>query len=48
LPTRSSTRSIPHTTGSGIRGADVRTMAIWLAVGIVLMVRFLRQPLGEK
>jgi ABC-2 type transport system permease protein len=38
----------PHTTGSGIRGADVRTMAIWLAVGIVLMVRFLRQPLGEK
>jgi hypothetical protein len=38
----------PHTTGSGIRGADVRTMAIWLAVGIVLMLRFLRQPLGEK
>jgi ABC-2 type transport system permease protein len=38
----------PHTTGSGIRGADVRTMAIWLAVGIVLMLRFLRQPLGER
>jgi ABC-2 type transport system permease protein len=38
----------PHTTGSGIKGADVRTMAIWLAVGIFLMVRFLRQPLGER
>jgi len=37
----------PHTTGSGIRGADVRTLAIWLAVGVFLMVRFLRTPLGE-
>jgi hypothetical protein len=37
----------PHTTGSGIRGSDAMTLAIWLCVGIVLMIRFLRQPLGE-
>jgi ABC-2 type transport system permease protein len=37
----------PHTTGSGIKGADAGTLAIWLAVGVVLMLRFLRQPLGE-
>ena len=37
----------PHTTGAGIRGADLRTLAIWLAVGVFLMIRFLRQPLGE-
>ena len=37
----------PHTTGAGINGTDVRTLAIWLVIGIVLMVRFLRKPLGE-
>ena len=38
----------PHTASPGIRGTDVLTLAIWLAVGVVLMVRFLRQPLGEQ
>lgn len=37
----------PRTTGAGIRFSDLPTLAIWLAVGIVLMIRFLRQPLGE-
>ena len=37
----------PHTTGSGIKGADARALAIWLVAGTVLMLRFLRQPLGE-
>lgn len=34
----------PFTTGSGIDGSDLRTLAIWLVVGVVLMVRFLRSP----
>jgi len=38
----------PHTPGSGIKGDDVLTLAIWLVVGSFLMVRFLRQPLGER
>jgi ABC-2 type transport system permease protein len=38
----------PHTTGSGIKGSDVLTLAIWLVVGVVLMIRFLRHPLGEE
>jgi ABC-2 type transport system permease protein len=37
----------PFTSGPGIVGADVRTLAIWTAVGIFLMLRFLRQPQGE-
>jgi ABC-2 type transport system permease protein len=37
----------PRTTGAGIRVADLRTLAIWLAVGVFLMIRFLHQPLGE-
>ncbi len=37
----------PSTTGSGIKGSDALTLAIWLAVGVALMVRFMRQPLGE-
>jgi ABC-2 type transport system permease protein len=38
----------PHTSGSGINGADARTLAIWLVVGIAVMFSFLRQPLGEQ
>ena len=30
------------------KGADVRTLAIWVGVGVFLMIRFLRQPLGER
>jgi ABC-2 type transport system permease protein len=37
----------PHTTGVGLNGADLRTLAIWTAVGVFLMLRFLRQPQGE-
>lgn len=37
----------PHTTGVGFNGADLRTLAIWTAVGVFLMLRFLRQPQGE-
>jgi ABC-2 type transport system permease protein len=34
----------PFTTGSGFEGADLLTLAIWLLVGIVVMLRFLRHP----
>lgn len=34
----------PFTTGSGFKGSDLLTLAIWLAVGIVAMLRFLHQP----
>ncbi len=37
----------PRTQGAGLKGTDVRTLAIWTAVGIWLMVRFLRHPQGE-
>jgi len=37
----------PRTSGSGFRGEDLQTLAIWAVVGIVLMVRFLRRPQGE-
>jgi ABC-2 type transport system permease protein len=37
----------PRTTGAGFRGQDLRTMLIWTAVGLFLMVRFLRKPLGD-
>jgi ABC-2 type transport system permease protein len=34
----------PYTKGAGIDGSDLATLAIWLAVGAVLMARFLRNP----
>ncbi|HEY2769679.1 MAG TPA: ABC transporter permease [Solirubrobacteraceae bacterium] len=37
----------PRTTGAGLNGADVRTLVIWTAVGIVLMMKFLRKPMGD-
>ena len=37
----------PFATGSGLVGRDLRTLVIWTAVGIFLMLRFLRQPQGE-
>ncbi len=37
----------PRTTGAGLNGADARTLVIWTAVGLFLMIRFLRKPLGE-
>ena len=37
----------PRPSGVGFNGQDSRTLAIWTVVGIFLMLRFLRQPLGE-
>src|SRR5437660_9955021 len=31
----------------GVSASDIRSLAIWTAIGIFLMVRFLRQPQGE-
>jgi ABC-type multidrug transport system permease subunit len=38
----------PRHHGSAINGTDLRSLAIWSAVGIYLMIRFLRQPQGER
>jgi ABC-2 type transport system permease protein len=37
----------PRTTGAGFNGHDIRTLAIWTAIGIIAMIRFLRQPQRE-
>jgi ABC-2 type transport system permease protein len=37
----------PRTTGAGFSPHDLRTLAIWTVVGIVLMLRFLRAPEPE-
>ena len=37
----------PNTVGAGFNGQDLRVLAIWTAVGVFLMLRFLRQPQGE-
>ncbi|MBV9604165.1 MAG: ABC transporter permease [Solirubrobacterales bacterium] len=37
----------PFTRGVGFSGQDLRTLAIWTAVGIYLMIRFLRRPEHE-
>ncbi len=34
----------PNTAGPGIKGSDLLVMAIWLAAGVILTVRFLRDP----
>jgi ABC-2 type transport system permease protein len=38
----------PRTTGAGFNGRDIRMLAIWTVIGIVLMLRFLRAPQGEQ
>jgi ABC-type multidrug transport system permease subunit len=37
----------PRTTGVGLKGSDLRSLAIWTVIGIIMMVKFLRQPQGE-
>ncbi len=37
----------PRTTGAGLKGADIQSLVIWVVIGSVLMLRFLRQPQGE-
>lgn len=38
----------PRTHGSALKASDLETLAIWTVVGIVLMLRFLRRPGGER
>jgi ABC-2 type transport system permease protein len=38
----------PRTTGAGFKGSDLLSLAIWTAIGLWLMIRFLRQPQGER
>ena len=37
----------PRTTGAGFKGTDLLSLAIWTGIGVLLMVKFLRQPQGE-
>ena len=37
----------PRTQGAGFRGHDLVILAIWLLIGIYLMMRFLRTPQGD-
>lgn len=37
----------PRHGGAGLNGADLRTLAIWAVIGVILMLRFLRSPQGE-
>jgi ABC-2 type transport system permease protein len=37
----------PRHSGAGVSGWAIRNLAIWTVIGIFLMVRFLRQPMGE-
>jgi ABC-2 type transport system permease protein len=37
----------PRYHGAGISGSNLRTLAIWTAVGVFLMLKFLRQPQGD-
>ena len=37
----------PRHHGAALDGSQLRTLAIWVLVGVYLMVRFLRQPQGE-
>jgi ABC-2 type transport system permease protein len=37
----------PHTAAPGFNATDARSLAIWTAIGVVMMVRYLRRPQGE-
>jgi ABC-2 type transport system permease protein len=38
----------PHTAmGAGLRAQDLRTLAIWTVIGVVMMLRTLRRPEGD-
>jgi ABC-2 type transport system permease protein len=37
----------PRRHGAGFDGASLRVLAIWTVIGVVMMVKFLRQPQGE-
>ena len=38
----------PRTVGAGFNGHDIQTLLIWTVAGIFVMLRFLRQPQGER
>jgi ABC-2 type transport system permease protein len=37
----------PRHHGAGLDGSDLKVLAIWTVVGVWLMVRFLRKPMGD-
>jgi hypothetical protein len=37
----------PRYHGAGLDGADLKTLAAWTVIGVVLMMRFLRKPMGD-
>jgi ABC-2 type transport system permease protein len=37
----------PRYHGAGLNGADLRVLAIWTVIGVVMMLKFLRQPQGD-
>ncbi|HEY1507662.1 MAG TPA: ABC transporter permease [Solirubrobacteraceae bacterium] len=37
----------PRTVGAGLNASDLKTLAIWAIAGTVLMLKFLRRPLGN-
>jgi hypothetical protein len=37
----------PRTSGLGFKGDDIRTLIIWTAIGVFLMLKFLRKPMGD-
>jgi ABC-2 type transport system permease protein len=37
----------PRRHGAGLNGGDLKTLGLWTVVGVILMLRFLRQPQGE-
>ena len=37
----------PRYHGAGLNGGDLRVLAIWTVIGVLLMLRFLRKPMGD-
>jgi ABC-2 type transport system permease protein len=37
----------PRHHGAGVSGQDIKVLAIWTVIGVVLMLRFLRKPMGD-
>jgi ABC-2 type transport system permease protein len=37
----------PHTAAPGLNATDIGSLAVWTAIGVFLMVRYLRRPQGE-
>jgi ABC-2 type transport system permease protein len=37
----------PRYHGAGLNGGDLKVLAVWTVIGVVLMLRFLRRPMGD-